>query len=754
MESAPSQVAQEEDVQGESSSSAAPPRRTEKLFPGFSNSVNNAVRRLSLDAPVPAAAIINRLFVLHPEYANHKAKDTQLDEAAPADRQKTVSEWLEQVRPIYASDKVRLIHGTLLIVALSYLDPEMGKQLITNDMLSAIEAEAVTQTNKDNKSTNYTLADILTIEGNARRRFLLEGPGITDFAPTLADYATEVDQLGREAYAVALATYIRNLWDEEAWQHYNRKETTGYNGTFMLDIHGPWGAGKTSLLNFLRKELKSGGDLTLRQKAPPDWASKKLKNLGLRDPYSKWVTIDFNAWQHQRIGAPWWWLMNAVYKQAHGQLKQMGDTRASFDLWRREKWWRFWNGNWPPYILALCLLAVLVYLVGAMLVNLGVFNVFTQNQQGSGPGEFVEFLGGIATLFLGIIAILGSIMALSRWLLGPTRAAEDILRSNRDPMKALTGHFNTLVLTIGHPVAIFIDDLDRCKSDYVIDLLDGIQTLFKNAPVTYVVAADRRWIYTSYENMYSNMATRVNELGRPLGHLFLEKIFQLSAPVPRMSSETQAQYLNRLLQTGGAPEQELQDAEEKARQRLAELGDRVEDVLDETKTTGDDPLYDQAFREEAVKRMATQTAVKDTENMLRPFATLLEPNPRAMKRFVTAYGVHRAVAVLAGVNSLLDKTGRKQLALWTIASLRWPLLAEYLADHPEMVGQVGVEPLADPGPDVAPIPANLRALFQDEDVDRVVRGEGVDTSLDEDIIRACALLSTSDAGRGWNEDSS
>jgi hypothetical protein len=799
----------------EAAQSAVKQDRPEREFPEFSTSVNNALEDLPRDERVPAGVLINSLFRIHPEYVHGAAASIHLEESVPSERMQPIRAWVEEVRSLYRPDTITvrktpdepprpLIDGRLFAIGLSYLDQEIGQAWRRDKFLDDLEKEAVREVNRYTGRTYTAIENLLTPDGLSRRQSLVEPPPnpppnpppdplpsdeslatplqngkspsppstppvstspsvgtpvISDYTPTLADYATEVDQLGREAFAKALATYIRNLWDEEARSHSNREDARGYNGTFMLDIHGPWGAGKTTLLNFLRKELKAGvAPEEQPERKSVEWNSEKLKSAGLQDPYSRWVVVDFNAWQNQRMGAPWWWMMNSVYNEAQRQVNR----RAALRLWITDKWWRFRNGDWPSYLLAVILAALLVYGSYSAMRAFGIFDGLSKpdpSGKTSGMEEFLKLLGGIFGLFTGAVSILGIIVALSRRLLGPARAADNMLKTSRDPMQSLTDHFCKLVRAVGQPVAIFIDDLDRCKPEYVIELLDGIQTLFKSAPVTYVVAADRRWIYTSYESTYSVMATRVNELGRPLGHLFLEKIFQLSAPVPRMSADAQADFLNRLLQTGGAEEKEMKQAssKKKAVNRLDELRN-VESILDETKRTGDDPLYDQAYRQEAVKRMATQSAVTDTENMLRPFAHLLEANPRAMKRFVTAYSVYRAVAVLAAVdkssggNDLLEASGRKKLALWTIVSLRWPLLAEYLSDNPQMVEQIAADPPVDP--DKLNIPVNLRALFKDEDVKQVIKGEGIGESLDPKIVRACALLSTSDAGRGWNEQPS
>lgn len=53
---------------------------------------------------------------------------------------------------------------------------------------------------------------------------------------------------------------------------------------FIVHIHGPWGSGNTSVLSFLRNYLRG----------------------------RRWVTIEFNAWRHQRMRPPWWMLIHAI----------------------------------------------------------------------------------------------------------------------------------------------------------------------------------------------------------------------------------------------------------------------------------------------------------------------------------------------------------------------------------------------------------------------------------------------------------
>jgi hypothetical protein len=138
------------------------------------------------------------------------------------------------------------------------------------------------------------------------------------------------------------------------------------------------------------------------------------------------------------------------------------------------------------------------------------------------------------------------------------------MKSTHSPHKYLALHFKDLVKWINQPVAIFIDDLDRCNKDYLVELLEGIQTMFKEVPVIYVIAADRRWLCTSFDKVYDGFKNTVEEPGRPLSNLFLEKTFQLSASIPRLGRKTRDEFFKSLLQT---PEKKVEDILEKIRKQ-------------------------------------------------------------------------------------------------------------------------------------------------------------------------------------------
>ncbi|HEU5320638.1 MAG TPA: P-loop NTPase fold protein, partial [Methylomirabilota bacterium] len=599
----------------------------------------------------------------------------RLEPAPPASPRKPAAGWLAEVRSLFDDEKAPELHGRLVVLGLAMLDPGLAQALAAGGFLDALRREI-----------QEGLESLLTPEGHRAWQVTTVLP---DTVPTLTDQPSDVDLLARKAFAESLAIRIQSNHAEEV--------RAGTRGSFMLHVHGPWGSGKTTLLRFLRQALAPAG----------------------------WVVVDFNAWQHQRVGAPWWWLMDALYRQGRWQV---GLRRGAW-VTAREWAWRLAIQRGRDLLLGSLLLFALAAAfhyraeIGGWVGSLAGLRATDLDTYGT--------LAKAVTAILGLLtALVGAALAFGRALRGPAQPGKAFLETSRDPMGALREHFRVLLGLLGKPVAIFVDDLDRCQGAYVVELLDGIQTLFRDAPVTYVVAADRRWLRASYETAYQPYVATVHDPGQPLGYLFLDKAFQLSASVPRLAPDVMRDYWRHLLRLGGgAGERERTDAARaRARERVTALRTEQE-LIRETEQPSGDPVYDRVLREEAVKRMAAPEVESHTRHVLLEFAPRLEPNPRAMKRLVNAYGVQRAVATLAGVG--ID---RRRLALWTIVTLRWPLLAEYLERHPATVNQ-----LVDgrPPEDLDP---SLQRLFRDRDVVDTVRGADVGVGLDEDTILACVSL--------------
>ena len=237
--------------------------------------------------------------------------------------------------------------------------------------------------------------------------------------------------------------------------------------------------------------------------------------------------------------------------------------------------------------------------------------------------------------------------------------------------------------------------------------------------MTYVVAADRKWICRSFDKTYETFGDTIGEPGRPLGYLFLEKVFQVSAPVPQLARSVRENYWKLLLHPADATatDQERKAAETAALDNVKSL--TTKEALDrKIAEVRGHPILEPAMRAAAAKQITSVEALKATEHSLQRFADLVEPNPRAMKRLVNAFGLHQATHFIEERN-----VSAEVLARWTIVELRWPLLADYLAENPAAVAALH-------GNATIRLPRDLRTLVGDDEVRKVVTG-----ALDEASIR-------------------
>lgn len=683
----------------------------ETLVP--SSSVEEALR---FPDQVSGFQIVRRLLEFHSEYGGGLLNSRDVGDGPSDAPRRTVDGWLAAVRGLYEPARVPVLHGRLLIEGLARLDRQLADQLGKANFLPTLRREI-----------RPPVGELLR-----RKR---------DAVETLADQPSDVDELGRAVIAKVLATRMRRVRLRELERNEYARADRRRGGPFLLHLYGRWGSGKTSLLNFLRQALESGvwegpnePDRRTYLQAARDayrrWrtnADRRLDEVG-GDPLGRWIVIDFNGWQHQRIVPPWWWLMAAVSREGSRTLRRLDRPR-----WIRLKVWDYgWRlkGAVPG-----------VFMIGAGLAIGWFIWKYGPEKGGSDWGAAFKGMAAVAQSFAVIIALFvtvwGGVKAMSRWLLvSSPRTASQVLRHGRDPLDALSVRYGKLVRRMHYPVAIFIDDLDRCKSAYVVELLEGVQTLFKDVPVTYVVAADRDWICQSFALEYEGYCSAAGQPGRPLGHLFLEKTFQISAPVPALSDDIRSAYLERLLSgattsDGTASLDAARSAAQKRFQTLARR-DEIDTVLEQTVGS---PLERQAAAEAAVLRLAEPELERETEHMLQAFAPLLEPNPRSMKRLVNAYGIASAVEILRSASDGIGARAHHsdQLVLWTILDLRWPLLADYLAGNPAAAKQ-----MLDGNPPEDDEPSWLQTLWKSQEVRAVLSGDapGVHASLADTEILA------------------
>ena len=496
-----------------------------------------------------------------------------------------------------------------------------------------------------------------------------------DRLPTQTDNPAAEDMLGRDIFALVLSRRIRQLQEEARKDGASRR-------AFMIHIHGRWGSGKSSFLHFLKSHLE--------------------KNSGGGRPSR---VVSFNAWEHASRRPPWWAFLSKVYSGILVGQPKASPLPIGVAMRIRMRWWAWrLRSEVVPIVSIVIFAGLAIQIVG------------------------FDSAAKVASV---VVAAAAGVYAVGRSMVfGSKSASEAYSKLVDNPLAPVVDLFNGIAGELDRrdrPLVVLIDDLDRCDADYLVELLEGIQNFFKGSPVTYVAAADRDWICNAFEKRYCDFAPRVGEPARPLGYLFLEKLFQISAGMPRLTEETKARYLSSLTEGGGEREAAVteQDRSE-ARQVVAGLVTE-EDIQRAVKkaeggTTGE--LL--AVREAAALQMTTPKAEAATENRLRKLLHLMEPNPRAMKLLVNEVAMGQARGILEG--RMIEAEAR---ARWAILSLRWPLLADYLAENPTRIShwREGGHPFLED------LPEAFKLLASSPSVAATIGETGEHGALDEGMVR-------------------
>jgi hypothetical protein len=446
-----------------------------------------------------------------------------------------------------------------------------------------------------------------------------------------------------------------------------------------------------------------------------------------------WTAVWFDAWQYQRLAPPWWWLMSALDQQIRRRCRRVGPW-----AWLRH---RLHDIRWRMGRLARDLRWVLP---GAVAVALGWL---LWESMAPILGWLVGAAGGIAAL----IALLTSISnALRRHLLAESpRGTNKLLRSS-DPMEELVDRYSFLIRSTGtRGIIVLIDNLDRCRADFVVEMLEGIQTLLRNpqAPkrwslrkspqpppgcplIAFVVAADRAWLCESYLHVYKEFEGTVREPGRPFGLVFLDKIFDVALRIPTVPA---AAAVGALADADGQVDSHLFkdcDSEHAVRSELWRSEKEQAPRLN-----GNDQIPPvPAFRIQAVEALARiQIAdaapgrrCSDTARDLDKLLAELDPGLVVRRQLDTAYCVQRTTQLLGGHAVKAGDDAVCRLGLWTILDLRWPLLTNHLRRHPGDLEHLAA------GTTPEGIDGDLEEVFGDPVAQRVARGfEHVTLSADD-----------------------
>jgi hypothetical protein len=160
------------------------------------------------------------------------------------------------------------------------------------------------------------------------------------------------------------------------------------------------------------------------------------------------------------------------------------------------------------------------------------------------------------------------------------RAAADDYRKNLGVVSAVHKDFQELASWLGvskdepnvERIILYIDDLDRCSPERVVDVLQAIHVILSLRLFVVVVAVDSRWLLDSLSAYYRRQFPKdAADLARP--QQYLEKIFQIPFTLLPMSSTGYAKLagsmLERHVDVAPAHQGQVQEAEAASHDEVA-----------------------------------------------------------------------------------------------------------------------------------------------------------------------------------------
>ena len=494
-------------------------------------------------------------------------------------------------------------------------------------------------------------------------------PEIIDQTRLHGDQPTSDDLLGRQTFARGLVETIDQVLDEQqVWLEGERQKLTREGRLEQLDgdgfavhLHAPWGAGKTSVLKMMETRM----------------TSRRRKDS------NRWIVVNFNAWRHEKRVPPWRPLIEGLKRDIVRGLDERGHytPRVNTDCY-----WSLSNfhARFGPYIYAAGILIVAFVAVSWASALPPIKNIIGEGA----VTNVVSFVVSLLTAF-GAFMLFGQNI-----VFGSKKDAEIHAAHSHDPLKRHRIIFRKLLNYANSRVCIFIDDLDRCSASYVVDLLEGVQTAFRHENVVYVVAADKNWIRTAFEDAYKPFNRQSEVVGQSLGYLFLEKIFQVSTSLPGMGDAVRKSYLGGLVTDSKG--QEVTDTQESLPQTIEAFDEAIDEKRDAlrefaegdvTREVADEWLE---LNQTAADRAAAGLEIvfsaeleKEFTHRLQSFEHLLPDNPRVIKRLVNAYGFRTLVGFSENSSVPPDV-----LVRWTILEQRFPDAANSFTEHPDWVDQI------------------------------------------------------------------
>ncbi len=210
-------------------------------------------------------------------------------------------------------------------------------------------------------------------------------------------------------------------------------------------------------------------------------------------------------------------------------------------------------------------------------------------------------------------------------------------------------------------IVLYIDDLDRCPPNRVVEVLQAVHLLLAFKLFVVVVGVDARWVSESIEYKFRNVWKQTRMPGYRVGARdYLEKIFQIPYWLNTLDLGATRRFVARLVEgdvrTDGATGEGRQ-------QNAAGRGDSREEAPASNGASTEEETTDRR------ERLASATPLQLSEhesNYMKSLADLIGRSPRTVKRYINTYRIIRATVPQRRLAGFLKEDYRSVLLLLAI----------------------------------------------------------------------------------------
>jgi hypothetical protein len=487
------------------------------------------------------------------------------------------------------------------------------------------------------------------------------------------DQVAAHDALDRFRYAQSLATLC----------------TLPATGPMTIGIHAPWGAGKSSFMRFVEWHLIQRaiagtvyGDLMeaglgqalnkhrlllrwpllalsrrplsaellidylsslrvldLIDPSPTSDAKVDVKATGLtrlsawqlrRHVTKRMIPIWFNAWQYEGANQIWAGLTHQITQGMERSMTWWGRMTARIGYAIRRRGAQFWLGVVAPLAVAA--------LVAAATIKLGLGGKLAE----VAPGDVKQLA---ARLPATLVVIIGALFVATRFFKRVKPVSEGLLDYVRQPnYRDHMGYQHQVLEDIRYltgrlrrrgkapRIFVFIDDLDRCSDEKVLEALQAINLLLTASGCYVFLGIDTDMIIRAIQRHF-DFEGDSQEKARS----YLRKILQINLRLHAPDSRRTLDFLGGFF---------TKDSRDRLAEALAATG---------SAPAPDEPLmpWNLADVTPPAQFAVRLDEVKDTVHELWAFhqlADLVPTNPREMKRLVNVHRLVRIIIRSAGVH--------------------------------------------------------------------------------------------------------